>query len=214
MFSDPFRLVWQLMQPIFELVSFYLVSFINQYVNFFSFDTFPEKIENLHLSCASYVVNKICILQICWAFVFEIFTLYQNLSSNWLWITQNWSYFLISFFQFVFDIKTAPNITITCLRTFTSALIKVSSGFYRSGQWGPCLEPPLRMASSATTFAKPGLNYLHGTPQSLDQAVLAVIVLLQHREIEEKRQKKGTKLNTRIERNRGQMGNFILCWWH
>jgi len=67
------------------------------------------------------------------------------------------------------------------------------------------------MASSATTFAKPGLNYLHGTPQSLDQAVLAVIVLLQHREIEEKRQKKGTKLNTRIERDRGQMGNFILC---
>lgn len=89
MFSDPFRLVWQLMQPIFELVSFYLVSFINQYVNFFSFDAFPEKIENLHLSCASYVVNKICILQICWAFVFKTFTLYQNLSSNWLWITQN-----------------------------------------------------------------------------------------------------------------------------
>lgn len=37
-FSDPFRLVWQLMQPIFRLVSFsILTDFINQYVNSFRF---------------------------------------------------------------------------------------------------------------------------------------------------------------------------------
>lgn len=40
----------------------------------------------------------------------------------------------------------------------------------------PRLEATLWMASSATTFVKPNLNYLHGTPQSLDQAVLAVTV--------------------------------------
>lgn len=151
-------------------------------------------------------IDKIWILQARWAFVCETFTLHQNLASNshsldmttitgaifmreWLWTTQN---YLIKLFcsQFVFDVKTVLNITIAHLKTFTSTLIKVSSGFYRSGQWGSCLEPPLRMASSATTFAKPRLNYLHGTPQSLDQAVLAVIVLLQHREIKEKGRRK------------------------
>jgi len=43
------------------------------------------------------------------------------------------------------------------------------------------------MASSVpTTFVKPNLNYLHGTPQSLDQAVLAVTVTTQ-RKIKEKK---------------------------
>lgn len=53
----------------------------------------------------------------------------------------------------------------------------------------PRLEPALWMASSATTFAKPSLNYLHGTPQSLDQAVLAVTVLLR-RKMEKKKERK------------------------
>lgn len=40
----------------------------------------------------------------------------------------------------------------------------------------PRLEAALWMASSVTTFVKPNLNYLHGTPQSLDRAMLAVTV--------------------------------------
>lgn len=71
----------------------------------------------------------------------------------------------------------------------------------------PRLEAALWMASSATTFVKPNLNYLHGTPQSLDQAMLAVTVTTEKNSGE--KGKKGTKLDTRIER-RGQIGNFIL----
>lgn len=40
-FSDPFRLVWQLMQPIFRLVSFY-PGLINQYANSFHSALFRE----------------------------------------------------------------------------------------------------------------------------------------------------------------------------
>lgn len=56
MFSDPFRLVWQLMQPIFKLISFYLVSFINQYVNSFRLMPFPGKDRKL----TSLLLCKLC----------------------------------------------------------------------------------------------------------------------------------------------------------
>jgi len=80
-----------------------------------------------------------------------------------------------------------------CLRISTGALIKVSRGFYRSGQWTmvPRLEAALWMASSATTFVKPNLNYLHGTPQSLDQAVLAVTTIEKNKGKKDERHKIG-----------------------
>lgn len=46
------------------------------------------------------------------------------------------------------------------------------------------------VASSATTFVKPNLNYLHGTHQSLDQAVLAVTVTTTEKNKRKKRIKR------------------------
>lgn len=96
-----------------------------------------------------------------------------------------------------------------CLRISTGALIKVSRGSHRNGQWAmvPRLEAALWMASSATTFVKPNLNYLHGTPQSLDQAVLAVTVTTTKKKRGKKEERH--KIGYRIER-RGPIGNFIL----
>lgn len=99
------------------------------------------------------------------------------------------------------------------LRIATGALIKVSSGFRRSGQWAMVLrlEPALWVASSAATFAKPSLNYLHGTPQSLDQATraLAITVLPQTETNREGQKNTGEAQIEYKGRRDGQMGNFI-----
>jgi len=65
------------------------------------------------------------------------------------------------------------------------------------------------MASPAATFAKPGLNYLHGTPQSLDRTALAVTVLLQQADRNGETKKKSAKLNTGTEGRQAGWGTLF-----
>lgn len=60
------------------------------------------------------------------------------------------------------------------------------------GQWAvdPCLELTLVHGILYYNFREAwSLNYLHGTPQSFDQAMLVVQVLLEQTKVKEKKRK-------------------------